>query len=220
MDKPSRARSYFGQLGRRGDGMVASLSQPPSAMDMSTSRILYVGNDTSLRVPVMEAAGFTVLRSKCSIGSIREKLAEKEAVDALVFEEDGAHCYRVVTKVRTLSAVPFVFFRESGIESQEDGFDLIIPVLTRPDVWLDELRLTIQKSGELHRSARRLREESAATRSWSRSLQESSARLREKPIDFNALWRGELAQDAKPMQPDGSAEDKPEPRPRAIKDDR
>jgi hypothetical protein len=201
--------------------MVASLSQLSSAMDMSTSRILYVGNDTSLRVPVMEAAGFTVLRSKCSIGSIREKLAGKEAVDALVFEEQGELCYHVVTKVRRLSTVPFVFFRESGIESQEEGFDLVIPVLTRPDVWLEELRLTIQKSGELHRSARKLREESAAVRSLSRSLlRESSARLREDPINPDALWRGELAQESKPTQPDGSAEDKPESRPRAIKDDR
>ena len=161
---------------------------------MAASTILHVGEDLCRRIPVMETDGFVVYQSEVEIPAIHIAFGRKEDYSAVVFHNDiAAVPDDAVHEARSMSEAPFVLFQNPTVASNEAEFDLVIPSLTPPDVWLLKLREVIQASRQFREDSVQLREECAAIRTKSQELRATSARTRVPPIDPDALWRGSVA---------------------------
>ena len=145
----------------------------------------------------MQTAGFLVFHCNAEIPAVDTAFDRGEDYSAVVFHNDIAAVPEdAVQETRSLSEAPFVLFQNPTIASNEEEFDLVIPALTPPDLWLQKLREVIHAS-------RKLREDGAAVRSPSQSLRLKSSRNRILPIDPEALWRGSDSDglpDAKPPE--------------------
>ena len=116
-------------------------------------RIAYLGDNTSHRVAVLQAAGYLV--EHC--GSLLELAPALDAgcnLDAvLVSEEAASGGFLALT--RSCFRPPLVLFHRDPAKRIGLAFDLLIPTLHRPEVWLAELRLLIERTradrGRTHR---------------------------------------------------------------------
>jgi hypothetical protein len=151
---------------------------------MAAASILHVGDDLSYRIPVMETAGLTVVRSECAVPAVEHRLAQPAAFSAITFHCDAVPPdSMVVSATRGLSAAPLVLFQNPLIEGDAACFDLVIEAHTPPSTWVRSLKVAIENAHSLRRIAQALRLESRNTRSRAQSLQAAAARLREHPLD-------------------------------------
>lgn len=158
---------------------------------MSSSSILHIGEDFCRRIPIIENAGFAVLQTEITLPAIHAVFDRGDTFSAVVFHSDfQAPPQIIVGETRTLSAAPFVLFQNPTIACDDTDFDLVIPVLTSPAIWLSKLRDAIEASIRLRDASLRLRVDCNAERSRSRSLLEQSNRICKFPIDPGAPWRG------------------------------
>lgn len=143
---------------------------------MASAIILHVGDDVCQRIPVLTWAGFDVLCSQNSTSAIRAVLAEKSAFSAILFNCDQAPPAELtLDEVRGLSAAPCVLFENPAVVCKDSDFDLVVPALTPPGVWLEKLTDLIHKSRRLCEQAQKLRMDSESVRSQSRLLRASAA---------------------------------------------
>lgn len=166
---------------------------------MATTTILHVGDDLCQRIPVMQTAGFIVFQSECSIPAIHQAFEREDSFSAVIFHSDiSAPPEPALRETRALSPAPFVLFQNPTVVCDNEPFDLIIPALTPPDIWLEKLREIVQAARELCERSQQLRLDCAALRSQSQAIRATSIRNRVSPIDPDALWRGDS--DGKPPQ--------------------
>lgn len=159
---------------------------------MATATILHIGEDLCQRIPVMETAGFVVLQSEISVPAIRGAFEVGDDFCAVVFHSDiSAPPQPTVRQIRRFSEAPFVLFENPAVSCDQSDFNLVIPPLTPPSIWLQKLTELIQSSRELCESSALLRQDCRAIRSKSELLPSLSARNRICPIDPEALWNGE-----------------------------
>ena len=160
---------------------------------MATATILHVGEDLCQRIPVMETAGLTVLQSETAISAIHSAFDQVDTFSAVIFHSDiAAPPEPTVQETRTLCEAPLVLFQNPAVSCDETDFNLVIPPLTPPAIWLQKLLEVIQSSRELCEHSARLGQECGAVRSRSARLRAESARNRRCPIDAEALWNGEV----------------------------
>lgn len=159
---------------------------------MTTNTILHVGEDFCQRIPVMETAGLIVLQSEMSTPAIHSVFGRGETFSAVVFHSDiVAPPEPTVHETRTLCEAPLVLFQNPAVVCEETDFNLVIPSLTPPAIWLQKLLEVIEASRELRDSSAQLRQDCSAIRSQSMRLRVESARKRKCPIDPEAIWNGE-----------------------------
>ena len=159
---------------------------------MAAAPILYVGDDSCHRIPVIERNGMVVLRSSCSVDGVRAFLANNGRFSAVTFHNDlVAPAGAIVSVARSLCRGPLVLFENSSVECDDRLFDVVIQVPTPPDVWTKILRESIKQAFEIREFSRQLRAECADLREVSRSLREMSARNRISPVDYDGLFRAE-----------------------------
>jgi hypothetical protein len=163
--------------------------------------VLYVGEDLCRHIPIMECDGHAVSRSERSAVAVLTVLRENPPFDAITFEHHTQPLPGgMVPAVRQHSASPLVLFENPyiaqlyGFDHDDDAFDLIIPSLTPPLIWLKTLNALIEECRELRDASMKLRQKTAATRSETDALLRSSKALLKSlhPIDINANWRGAL----------------------------
>lgn len=108
-----------------------------------SARIIHVGADACHRLVVLERAGFRV--QECSnIAALREVLESEPGPDAVVVTEDnGPFSQQAVAMVQTYSSFPLILFGEPQHSFAESGFDLVVPILSPPDVWLAQVAAVI-----------------------------------------------------------------------------
>ena len=112
-------------------------------------KVLSFGYDACHRWAVLRLAGFTV--NQCgSTRELREHLMGSHDVDAVIMVEDIVSVPpEVIVAARSYFTGPLVLFEGRYPVKHQDGFDLCIPILTRPEVWLpkiDELAKTPHSS--------------------------------------------------------------------------
>lgn len=156
---------------------------------MEVASILFVGEDTCHRVPVIENAGIAVVRSECSTGSVQSALLADPLFSAITFHNDFlAPSGAVVSTARRLSPAPLVLFENPSVDCDRRLFDRVIRAPGSPAEWLRSLREAIEE-------ARNLRHESEHLRSQSQRLRAESARSRAArnnrgPFDASGQDRG------------------------------
>ncbi|HEX8712719.1 MAG TPA: hypothetical protein VF730_12655 [Terracidiphilus sp.] len=155
---------------------------------MATAKILHVGDDLCQRIPVLSRAGFTVLRSENSIQAISDAFADGDFFSAILFHSDlAAPAEPAIQTTRSLSTAPLVLFQNPTVLCDDHDFDLVIPALTPPDIWLQNLRELVERAHELCEQARQLRKDCESVRSHSQALRASAARNRAIAIDSDVL---------------------------------
>ena len=107
-------------------------------------KLLSFGYDGCHRWAVLRLAGFTV--NQCdSISELRERLMNSEAVDAVIMVEDIVSVpLEAIIAAQSYFNGPLVLFEGRYPASRRDPFDLCIPILTRPEVWLPQINKLIQ----------------------------------------------------------------------------
>jgi hypothetical protein len=159
---------------------------------MAVNTILHIGEDLCQRIPVMQAAGLMVLQSEISIPAIHTAFHRGDSFSAVIFHCDiVAPPEPAIQEARALSDAPFVFFQNSAVVCDETGFNLVIPPLTPPSIWLQKLVDVIEVSRALRGQAVLLRQDCIGVLGKFQALRAASARNRICPIDPDALWNGE-----------------------------
>lgn len=166
------------------------------------ARVIHFGSDDCHRLTVLRSAGFAV--AECSsLSQFRKALKAVENPDAVcVVEGNGVKPEAVGEMARANCSAPVVLFRTSYRNSEEAHFDLIVPTLTPPEIWLREIETLINRSRKLQarslvliENGREIRRESAAAREKS---QAERARSRGEYLRGQAPSFGDLG-DADPQ---------------------
>lgn len=114
-------------------------------------RIIHLGVDHCHRLMVLRNAGFGV--EECpSLVEFREALMTEPPAGAICVGDGEAGAREmVVSLARARCSGPLILFQTdeddaSGSEDAPDAsFDLVVPCLTPPEVWLSKLRSLIQR---------------------------------------------------------------------------
>ncbi|HEV2135498.1 MAG TPA: hypothetical protein VGR47_14790 [Terracidiphilus sp.] len=172
---------------------------------MASTTILHFGDDLCQRIPVMEAAGLMVLQSEISIPAIHTAFDQGDSFSAVIFHCDiVAPPEPAIQEARILSQAPFIFFQNSAVACDESEFNLVIPPLTPPSIWLQKLVELVEDFRVIREESLRLREDCIGVRNKSQALRALSARNRICPIDPDALWNGETGAIPEPKPPEES----------------
>jgi hypothetical protein len=117
-------------------------------------RILHFGQEFCHRLPVLKSAGYRV--DECvSISQLQFRFQSGFQPDAVSMAEYGGSApVDAVPAIRSFCSAPLILFRETNLvpnpngEGDYDGyrFDLVIPALTQPSEWLDEIAAVIHRS--------------------------------------------------------------------------
>jgi hypothetical protein len=157
--------------------------------------ISYGINHHSLRgrflplIPVLESAGFRV-NVRSSIELLIEELQRQDAAAVAVPEQLGLKVENLITEVRSRSSAPVILF-ESGLGQQlEAEFDLVIPVLTSPERWLQDIAGLINRSRTVLREAQELHAQSSALRNESRAVRRRAREEAERPRELSRVFDG------------------------------
>lgn len=175
---------------------------------MAAASILHVGEDLCFRIPVLKRAGLIVCQTPCSVEGVRSAFESHGHFSALMFHADSEPVPAEVLALARSSPSPLVLFDNPSVDHDEFDFDLIIPTLSPPGLWLQSLHVTMDQSAQLRVQSRALCAESAAVRGESRRLRARALSVLPTPIDVDLAWR----LDWPTSQPSWSPADSKKPR--------
>jgi hypothetical protein len=109
------------------------------------TRIIHFGEDTCHRLSVLKSAGYFV--AECDdVTQLQAALQSELGIDAVLLTDREGEAFEDAIRIaRSFSSVPLILFRDTNLNIAEAGFDLVIPVLTPPEQWLDELGALIKR---------------------------------------------------------------------------
>ena len=116
------------------------------------ARVIHFGPDDCHRVMVLRSAGYSV-EDCLSLSQLRATLETGQPPDAVLMSDgDGVAPSDAIAIARHHSSHLVVLFRNSNLEYEDSGFDLVVPCLTPPEVWLNEVDALIkQRRGAMPR---------------------------------------------------------------------
>ncbi|MGH9561205.1 MAG: hypothetical protein ACRD3S_07095 [Terracidiphilus sp.] len=157
---------------------------------MAAATILHVGEDACYRIPLLERAGVLAVRTECSVRAIENVFAAATTFSGIAFHNElSPTVCTVAVTARKLSTAPLILFQNTLTDCDEELFDLVVPVQTPPEIWLESLRETIRAARELKDASQQLRQETAEVRAASRRLRGKAVQNCVAPVDYDTLWR-------------------------------
>jgi len=144
------------------------------------ANLVYFGVDTCHRLPVLMRAGYTVENcySALQLEAVFDSISPAEAV--LMTDHEGKLPQDAITLTRCRPVTPLILFRDSNHSYAESAFDLVVPSLTPPGQWLEQIALLLGESRVLRAKSELLRVESRMLQHEAILLQRDAAELREK----------------------------------------
>jgi CRP/FNR family transcriptional regulator len=139
-----------------------------------TARIVHFGIDDCDRLRTLRDAGYAVDSSN-SLTELQSFLSSNEQIDAVaITESSGSAASNVISLIRASSDAPLILFQGWNSNANESKFNLVVPVLAPPDMWLKEIGALTEHSRIRHAKSPLLRQES-------RSLREKGGAAPEEP---------------------------------------
>ena len=134
---------------------------------------------------VLQSAGYSV--DDCgSLVQLRARLATSAAADALLLsDEGGVEPDEAIALAKTRPCLPVILFRSNNLAYEESGVDLVVPCLTPPEIWLNDVGELIEKSRTLRARPASLVDPSAPLR---RESVEAVERSRTERARANRGW--------------------------------
>ena len=108
------------------------------------ARVVHFGPDDCHRLTVLRSAGYTVEDCR-SLLQLRVTLETGDVPDAVLMSDDGVSPEEAVAIARTHSSNPVILFRSTNMDYEDCGFDLVVPCLTSPEIWLNDVDAVIEK---------------------------------------------------------------------------
>lgn len=109
-------------------------------------KILTFGYDACHRWAVLRLAGFTVHVCE-SIGELRDRLMKRPRIDAVIMVEDIVSVPpEAIAAAKSYFRGPLVLFQARSRTAYKDSFDLCVPILSGPSVWLPKLEALLDSN--------------------------------------------------------------------------
>ncbi|HEY1575740.1 MAG TPA: hypothetical protein VGF82_01530 [Terracidiphilus sp.] len=126
-------------------------------------KILTFGYDACHRWAVLRLAGFTVHVCE-SIGELRDLLLKPGNVDAVIMVEDIVSVpQEAITAAKSYFSGPLILFQARNKSKHKEAFDLCIPVLSGPSVWLTQIDALTKSKEESKKTEGQMQFHSAGT---------------------------------------------------------
>ncbi|HXS77966.1 MAG TPA: hypothetical protein VN753_17445 [Terracidiphilus sp.] len=107
-------------------------------------KILTFGYDACHRWAVLRVAGFTIQVCE-SISELRDQLMKSSCTDAVIMVEDIVSIpQEAITAAKSYFNGPLVLFEARSQVKNRDLFNLCVPILSGPSVWLPQLEALIE----------------------------------------------------------------------------
>lgn len=107
-------------------------------------KILTFGYDACHRWAVLRLAGYTVHACE-SISELRDLLMKRSHVDAVIMVEDIVSVpHEAITAAQSYFEGPLVLFQARSRSAYKSCFDLCVPILSGPSMWLPKIESLIQ----------------------------------------------------------------------------
>jgi hypothetical protein len=163
-----------------GWAIIEALSKPETGSKTMVARIVHIGSDSCHRLPVLKSAGYSI--DNCSsVAQLHAALQARDEADAVVLtESDGAVPEDAVSLARSSSTAPLILFPSRNVHYDESDFDLVVPVLTPPEQWLDDIATLIERCRDIRMRSQCLREQSTQLRHESAALARKSWHERDR----------------------------------------
>lgn len=150
--------------------------------------VVHFGEDICYRVPVLRSAGYAV--EQCdSLEHFSTFLAWNPDVVALE-EEPLIPLRKAISFARARSSASLVLFQHDISATPLEECDLIVPALTAPEEWLDEIATLLERSRTIRadsqalvRKSASLRQDAAAVREMTREIRARSVRQRAETFE-------------------------------------
>jgi hypothetical protein len=144
------------------------------------ARVIHFGHDHCHRSMVLRNAGFAV--DECiSLVQLRSALVEGSRTDAVCLSDgEATHQEAAIALARAHSSAPVVLFQGSEHPDSDPSPDLVVPNLTPPDVWVNEMKDLIARCEALQATSRSLVLESRQIRMESREAVRRSREERDR----------------------------------------
>jgi hypothetical protein len=126
--------------------------------------LIHFGIDRCDRIAILKGVGFSI--SECrSLPGLRSRLIHLPEPDAVaIAEDDEIEADGAISLVRSASTAPLVLFQSRNQTLQISRFNLVVPPLTAPQAWLDDLTKLIGESRALLNRSRMMRREMTSLR--------------------------------------------------------
>lgn len=162
--------------------------------EVMAASIIHVGVDDCQRIAVLKVAGFEVNDCR-SFDQLHAALLGIPAADAVAIAESrGELIEKAVSLTRVTSSIPLILFESPSPHLFNDSdFDLVVPALTSPAVWLERVQKLIAES-------RALRARSEGILEVSEMLRQRSALLKSEATSAVMRSRMERARSRKEIQ--------------------
>lgn len=110
------------------------------------ARLIHFGPDDCHRLMVLRSAGYAVEECQ-SLLQLGRSLTAGVPADAMLFSDgDGVSPEEALAVAKGFGSLPSILFRSTTQAYEESGFDLVVPSLTPPDVWLNEVDTLIGRT--------------------------------------------------------------------------
>jgi CRP/FNR family transcriptional regulator, cyclic AMP receptor protein len=127
-----------------------------------TARIIHFGIDDFDRLRTLRDAGYSV-ESSNNPTELKSLLSSNEQIDAVAITEvSGSAPSDAISLIRATSDAPLILFRAWNSNAVESEFNLVVPVLAPPDMWLREVAALTEHSRVKRPKSELLRRESRA----------------------------------------------------------
>jgi hypothetical protein len=166
---------------------------------MAAATIIHHGTDEGHRVAMLKTAGY-IINNCDSFAQLHSALMAIPPVDAEAIAEcRDEPCEKAISLSRAASAVPLILFQSAIPQFNESNFDLVVPALTPPQVWVDEVKRVIEESRNLRTySARNSPARRGSAQATVRFAASESAAVREKSRREGERSKTEVAR--KPLE--------------------
>jgi len=147
------------------------------------ARLVHLGTDTCMRLPVLVQAGYEIDDCGESIPCLDEKLHRGD-VAAVIVSEGGPRQAEAALRCIRQASLPVILFATAASVVEPSDFDLVIPPLTDPKQWLDHVARLLSYSQAVREQSQVIREQSETLRSESAETRQRvrSAIARSKQI--------------------------------------
>jgi hypothetical protein len=144
------------------------------------ARVIHFGTDYCHRSMVLRNAGFAV--DECiSLVQLRSALIAESRADVVCLSDgEPTHQEAAVALARSHCSAPLVFFQGAEHSADQPAVDLVVPNLTPPDVWLNEVKELIAQSVALQQQTRSLLRKSGQIRMSARDAVRKSREERDR----------------------------------------
>jgi hypothetical protein len=178
-------------------------SGSPVGKAATADRVLHFGPDICNRLLVLRGVGYVVddCLSVKEFGSALQESADHRVI--LLAESSKKERRDALAIARSLSLAPIILFDNLNTGESEKDFDLVIPPLTRPEEWLEQVAARIAEFRTLLANSAEMPERSLLLRRRCETLRQKSVSERRR----SAQERARIEKTIRDIQGNGSSEE-------------